>query len=41
MSKKNGAKIEFNFFKFAIRLGFVAIMLEIIVGVLAGLGYGV
>lgn len=40
-NKKNGAKIEFNFFKFAIRLGFVAIMLEVIVGVLAGLGYGV
>lgn len=40
-NKKNGAKIEFNFFKFAIRLGFVAVVLEIIVGILVGFGYGV
>ena len=40
-NKKNGANIEFNFFKFAIRLGFVAVVLEIIVGILVGFGYGV
>ena len=39
--KKNGAKVEFNFFKFAIRLGFVAVILEVIAGIMAGFGYGV
>ena len=41
MSNDKNCKVKFNFFKFAIRLGFVAIMLEVIAGVLAGLGYGV
>lgn len=41
INKKNGAKVDFNFFKFVIRLGLVAIILEVIAGVLAGLGYGI
>jgi hypothetical protein len=41
MSNDKNCKVKFNFFKFAIRLGFVAVVLEIIVGILVGFGYGV
>lgn len=39
MKKDSIEKREFNFFKFVIRLAFVAIVLEAIVGVLVGLEY--
>lgn len=39
MKNKDGIeKRDFNFFKFVIRMGFVAIVLEVIVGVLVGFG---
>lgn len=37
----DNTKTGFNFFKFVFRLGFVAVVLEIIVGILVGFGYGV
>lgn len=41
MNNDNNTKTGFNFFKFVFWLGFVAVILEVIAGVLAGLGYGV